>query len=373
MDFRFKNGKFTVLQVSDAQDLKYVRKTMLYMLDKAYERVNPDLIVLTGDNILGNHLRDARFGSKKVINTKEEENASMREAIDKLVAPIEKRKIPFAMIYGNHDDMNEHTKDEQADIYREYSCCVGLDNPDKTVDCDTYNIPIYSENGEKVAYNIWMLDSAWKDKELDKCFCAVKPETIAWYKKKSAELKEGNGGEVVPSIMFQHIPMAETLQFIEECDKSYKYAVEGENGKYFKLKDPNIGFMGEYPSIVTEPNGQLEAMKECGDVKAVVFGHDHQNCFFANIDGIDFIQTSAASFRCYGNKYRGVRVFTLYEDGRYETEFITYEDLCGKNIASGLRYVWDADGLQVAKGGLILGAAAAVIAPTVAIIRKLKK
>ena len=60
MSLKFKNGKFTILQVSDPQDLQYVRKTMMKMLDKAYDRVKPDLIVYTGDNVLGNHFRDAR-------------------------------------------------------------------------------------------------------------------------------------------------------------------------------------------------------------------------------------------------------------------------------------------------------------------------
>ena len=60
---KFHNGVFTVLQVSDAQDLQYVRRTMLWMLGKAYDRVQPDLVLLTGDNPLGNHFRDAMSSS----------------------------------------------------------------------------------------------------------------------------------------------------------------------------------------------------------------------------------------------------------------------------------------------------------------------
>ena len=110
MNLKFKNGKFTLLQVSDPQDLQFVRPTMVRMLNIAYDRVKPDLVVLTGDNILGNHLCDARFGSRIVLDTKEKEFGAMKKAIDNVVAPIEKRNIPFAMIYGNHDDRNRHTK-----------------------------------------------------------------------------------------------------------------------------------------------------------------------------------------------------------------------------------------------------------------------
>lgn len=361
MNLKFKNGKFTVLQVSDPQDLQFVRPTMTRMLEKAYDRVKPDLVVLTGDNILGNHLRDARFGSKIVIKTKAEENKAMRKAIDNVIAPIEKRSVSFAMIYGNHDDRNEHTKEEQAAIYREYPGCVGLFD-ETAPDCDTYNIPIYSENGEKVLFNLYMTDSAWYDKEQDKCFERVKPEAVEWYKRKSAELKAQNGGKPVPSILFQHIPLKEELLFLEECQKDEVGAVPGDRaheGKFYRLKSGVKGEIYEYPSTVESDGGLFEAAKECGDVKAFVFGHDHPNCFEAEIDGIKIIQTSCASFRCYGARNRGVRVFTIYENGEFETEFLTYAELCGTGIGAELAYIWDADGMFKQKAALIAATASA--------------
>lgn len=363
MNLKFKNGKFTVLQVSDPQDLQFVRPTMVRMLNKAYDKVKPDLVVLTGDNILGNHLCDARFGSKIVLDSKEDEYKAMKKAIDNVVKPIEERNIPFAMIYGNHDDRNRHTKDEQADIYRAYKNCVGLDDP-SSPDCDTYNIPIFSEDGTKICYNIYMLDSAWYDREKDECFECVKPEAVEWYRKKSAELKAQNGGKPVPSIMFQHIPMRTELEFLEECGEKDEGAVKGcdeGKGKFFKLKSGIDGEIHEYPSVVSDDNGQEAALKECGDVKAVLFGHDHPNRFEASLDGIDYIQTSCASFRCYGARNRGVRVFTLHEDGSYSTEFLTYKDLCGDGVLQELCYIWDADGMGKQKAALIAGAAAVAV------------
>lgn len=359
MKLKFKKGKIRIMQVSDPQDLQFVRPTMMRMLNKAYDTLKPDLVVLTGDNILGNHLCDARIGSKKVIHDKEGEAGAMKIAIDKIVSPIEKRKIPFAMIYGNHDDMNRLTKDEQADMYREYKFCLGLDDGESP-DVDTYNLPIYSEDGKQIKFNLWMLDSAWKDKELDKCFCMVKPQTVEWYKKKSAELKEMNGGKPVPSLMFQHIPMAETLELIEECGESDNGAVKGPENKYYKLKSLCKGELKEFPSIVTSGNGQFEAMKESGDIKAVVFGHDHPNCFEGVVDGINFIQTSCASFRCYGGRNRGVRIFDIDEKtGNYETRFYTYKDIVGGGIFNELAYIWDADGMIKQKIALIAGTVAA--------------
>ena len=62
------SGKLRIMQVSDPQDMKYVRKAMVDMLDKAYDKLKPDLVVFTGDNILGNHLLDARIGSRQIAS-----------------------------------------------------------------------------------------------------------------------------------------------------------------------------------------------------------------------------------------------------------------------------------------------------------------
>lgn len=359
MQLKFKNGKFRIMQVSDPQDLQFIRPTMVRMLNTAYDAYKPDLIVLTGDNILGNHLCDARLGTRLAIKDVQGEYKAMETAIHKLVKPIEERNIPFAMIYGNHDDRNSFTKEEQADVYRKFSCNVGLDDKESP-DCDTYNIPLYSEDGKTVKFNIWMMASAWHDKEQDKTFEMLKPEAIEWYKKRSAQLRAENGGKAVPSLMFQHIPMIETLSLIEECSKDCKGSTPGPDGKYFKLKDGVEGELGEYPCTVSDANGQMEAIKECGDVKAVVFGHDHRNCFIGNVDGIEFIQTSCASFRCYGSRMRGVRIFDINEDGTYETKMYTFDDICGKSLWNELCYVWDADEMVKHKIALIAGGVAAI-------------
>ena len=115
---KFNNGKLTILQISDPQDTQWVRRTMLTMLNKACDKVNPDLIIFTGDNILGNHLCDMRFGSKQRKLSREAEFKILETAIHHITNIPEKRNIPFAIIFGNHDDRNSFTKDEQADIYR---------------------------------------------------------------------------------------------------------------------------------------------------------------------------------------------------------------------------------------------------------------
>lgn len=367
------SGKLIVMQVSDTQDMKYVRKAMVKMLDNAYDKIKPDLVLFTGDNILGNHLLDARFGNKQIASGKAATLKVMKESIHHICAPLEKRKIPFAMIYGNHDDMNAVSKDEQADIFRSYSMCLPMNNRNGKVDCDTYNIPVYPYEGDKPVFNMWMLDSAWYDKAQDKCFQAIKSETVEWYKETSAKLTAENGGEPVPSLMFAHIPLPEILNLVEECGPNDVGAVLTHQKGWCRLKDGCRGMMQEYPSILPESNGLFDAALECGDVKAIVSGHDHVNCFEGRYKGIEFLQTSCASFRCYGNEMRGVRVFEINQNdpSDYITYFFNYAELCGRTPSAKLRYFWDADEKEKQKAAVIAGTAA-VAAGVLGIILKKK-
>lgn len=348
-------GKFIILQVSDAQDMHIPRRGMFKMLNRVYDRVNPDLIVLTGDNILGNHINDAPIGNWQNVKSKAGTLRRMKKALGYLLNPIEKRKLPFAFIYGNHDDKNCISKEEQAAIYGSYNYCIPYNTENKAVDCDTYNIPVYSSKEDKIAYNIWMIDSAGLDKD-GKSFEYVRPEAIEWYKAKSRQLNKENDGPVM-SLMFQHIPVPQTKSLFIECEKNDKLAVKGDDDKYYKL-DPEKanGYAFEYPCTTEEDFGQLEAINECGDVCALVFGHDHTNCFTSEIQGVNIVQTSGASFRSYGNMVsRGVRVFEIDENdtSTFSTYTISYFDLFGKNFMSVLRYIFNADEYEKIKAVII--------------------
>lgn len=381
MALKFNSGKFTVLQVSDPQDLQFVRKTMVKMLDAAYDRVNPDLVVFTGDNILGNHLRDARFGSRKVILSPDGEYEAMKTAIHHIAEPVDRRGIPFTMIYGNHDDMNFISKEKQAEIWRGYESFVGLDDSDDSGDVATFNLPVMSSDGKKTAFNLWFIDSARLDKAEEKCHTGVKKQAVEWYINKSNRLKEQNGGKPVPSVLFQHIPFSEMTRLNSPCKKDDYGALplfkKGEPEKYIRL-DPAVadGFLGEPIDGCEENNGEFDAIKKQGDVAAAVFGHDHRNNFIAELDGIRIFQSSAASFRCYGNRFRGVRVIEINENEpeSVKTYFLTYSELCGNGPVSRLRYIWDADGEGKKKAALIaFVSAAAITSATAAAIGRKKK
>lgn len=369
MSLSFRNGKFRIMQVSDPQDMHYPRHSMLKMLDKAYDTLKPDLVVFTGDNVLSNHLLDARFGNKKVAEGFEATKERMKKSLAVILEPLEKRGIPFAMIFGNHDDMCCMTKEEIIDLYREYSCFVGLTDTYGFGDIGTHNIPIYS--GDSPVFNLWMMDTSRHNKVEDVITDGVTRDAVEWYVSKSNELREANCGRPVPSLMFQHIPMSEVSDCVEECSCDDEGAVRLYNeDKYIRLipGKVNSGRIYEPTPGCKENYGQFDAVKQQGDVLAVVYGHHHMNMFDITHEGVRMIQTPAASFRCYGNSLRGVRMFEVEENNPYTftTTHYTYFDLMGKTPASMASYFMDADDLEkprrTAIGIVAVAAAAGAVA-----------
>ncbi|MCR5150292.1 MAG: metallophosphoesterase [Clostridiales bacterium] len=360
-----KNGRLVIMQVSDAQDMVHVRRAMTHMLDKAYDCIKPDLVLFTGDNILGNHLLDARIGTRKVADGWYATYERLVKSLEHILVPCEKRGIPFAMIYGNHDDVNAVTKEEHIGIFRRYENCLPMNTDNPEVDCDTYNIPVLSSDGKKTVFNLWMLDSAWHDKETGRSYCEIKPQTTEWFKKTSEELRFANGGESVPSLMFMHVPIKQQYGLLKKCEAETPGAIKDGDGGYVCLDNEKaVGVLGEMPCVCDDDAGLFDAVKQDGSVLALVGGHDHLNSFDGVYDGVRFIQTPCASFRCYGSRERGVRLFVLDENNpaEFETQVFTYDMICGKKPSSELRYFRDADEKVKERIAVIAAGAAAIAA-----------
>lgn len=357
---KFNNGKLTVLQISDPQDMHWVRKTMLRMLDNACDKVQPDLIVFTGDNILGNHLCDKRFGHGQRKLTRQQEYGILKKALGHVLNIAANRNIPFAAVFGNHDDRNSFTKDEQADIFRAYPENRGFINREEL--CGTDCLPVYSSDGQTRLMNFWMTDTARYAHDEDACYEEITKAQTDWFRETSAQLKAENGGKPYPSLMFMHIPFEKVSSFCVECNEADSDF--GENGKFYKLADNAFGSINETVSPVNDEFGFYRAVKDDGGIIGIVSGHDHLNSFEGTADGIRFIATPGASFRSYGNRERGVRVFEFYEDKLtdFYTYTLNYTDLCGDGFTADFGWFWDADNMEKTKFAVLAGAAAAVSA-----------
>lgn len=308
-----EDGKFRILQIADIQDGPFLEYATLDFLTDIIEETQPDLVVLTGDNISGGS------APTKLL---------AKAAITRYMSIFEKAGVPVAMVFGNHDSETVADKEYQMSVYESFDCFVGCEGEDLT-GCGNYNLPIYDAKGEEMLYNLWMIDSltynrhpedenddAYYENDLGGYACVHKDQ-IDWYVKTSNELKAANGGEPVPSMVFQHIVVPEI----------YDALVRDANGKW-ALPKGSTGVLGEDPCPPPYSNGQFDAMLEQGDVVAMFFGHDHKNSFVVNHKGIDLSTTPGVGFSSYGDINRGVRVIDLdtKDLSTYKTEVIRWVD-----------------------------------------------
>ncbi len=319
------DGKFKIMMVNDYQDVDNANGRTVDFYAAALDAQKPDLVVLVGDQ-----LSDVfPFATKERI----------RKAIDNICAPLEARGIPFLVTMGNHDHdrTNVVSREEQFEMYHSYSMCVAAEDG---ADCATYNKVIYGSDGVTPKFNIYMMDTNNKDENGG--YCGVNAEQVEWYKAKSDELKALNGGKVLPSILFQHIPVKEVYQLLETVDYRTENAVFSTvDGNWYAIKEDMMvsegGTMGEAPCSedLTKTTGQYEAWLEKGDITlGAYFAHDHLNNFVGKTkDGIILGYNAGTGFRSYGRGGdRSVRVFEFDENDveNYSTRCVTYSETIEK-------------------------------------------
>lgn len=320
-----EDGSFKIMQINDTQDVgKNADGRMLEFVAAALDKEQPDLVVFVGDQLSDVY----PFGTKE----------DMTLAIQNVLDLVAERNIPFLMTLGNHDhdNMDVLSEEEQYAVYTSYENCYATSNG---TDGFTYSVPVKSSDGKDTVFNIYMMNT--HNKAEDGGYSGVNAEQVEWYKNTSAALKAANGGEVVPSLLFQHVPVKEIYSLFTECEYNDDGAVYSRrDSKWYKLDETKAeGNFGEAPCSENfdRVTGQYEAWLECGDIMGAFFAHDHVNTFVGtNDDGVTMGYNGGAGFRSYGlGDDRCVRVFELNEDDveNYSTRLVTYEEATGKEIA----------------------------------------
>lgn len=329
---RFKSdGTFRIMQIADTQEIYTVNPDTLKLIDGALEQEKPDLVVFTGDQIKG-------YG----VTFRKKTEERVKSTIDQLLQPIVKRGIPFAVTFGNHDKQCGISAQAQWAIYKTYPNCVGEDAAE--VDgCGTFALPILASRSDRVAFNLYLIDSHGDAKGGG--YEPVDPSQLTWYQKVREQLKEENGGSYVPSMVFQHIPCHEYYKILRPVSKKEKNAVRAfrtHKNEYY-LMDEKLcsagGLFKEPPSIPDKDTGEFQVLKEKGDVIAMFVGHDHNNSFVGRYEGIDLGYTQGCGFNVYGpGPERGVRIFDLNEKTprSYQTHTVTFRELFGTKVARPL-------------------------------------
>ena len=271
----------------------YIRDTI--------EMTNPDLILITGDIIYG-------------------EFDDTGESLLKLTRFMDSFKIPWAPIFGNHE--NESTKgvDWQCEVLEnaEYS----FFKRGNVTGNSNYTIGIVQNDDLKRI--IYMMDSNGCSNTNDpsvKKTVGFAEDQLAWFEE-TAEKAEQFAGDKVKSFVGYHIPTIEFGQaavaagYQESPTQTKSYVigkhVEAKNGDFGKKSEPFEG-MHEVP-------GLLDMFKEHG-VDGVFVGHCHQISTSVLYEGIRWtFGLKTGTYDSHDTKYVGGTYIEVKTDNSFTVE-----------------------------------------------------
>lgn len=301
------DGKFQIMVFADIQDDAPVKETTITLMTEALAKIKPDLVVYLGDNVIG---------------------AGVKDTVKEIVTPVVDAGVPFTFVYGNHDPEFEE-KETLMEYFKEFGgeLCLATDAAPEIYGYGNSNLLIRSSDGKKNAFNLWFIDSGSSnpDKEVGG-YDYVHEDQVKWIKDTADKLKAENGGEYIPSMLFQHIIMPEVYEILYPklpFTIGEDYTINGTT--YFP-----VPFFSRHTGIILEPCspsynsvGQFDVCAETG-VVATFHGHDHVNDFTTNYKGVHIVNIPTVGGQAYSDAIsRGVGLITLDEKDLSDFEYKT--------------------------------------------------
>lgn len=307
-ELRFKDGKFKIFCISDLHGVVDFDTRILRDLEALLEKVKPDLLMVLGD---------------LVWNDAMESPENMLKFLRPVFDVVEKKNIPWAHVFGNHDnDCVGYTDFSQQAVYESFALDLAKRGPEEIHGMANYVLPIRSEFGDDIVYNVWALDSHDSLGNLIKEFNLGDPhdkwtrqctypsclhdwgceydtlnfDQLMWYYNSSLELEQ-YAGHKIPGVMTMHIPIPEYSILYKNTAETY---YEGTRREAVGCSPINSGL--------------LNAMLNRGDIKTVVSGHDHINDYTGSYLGIKLCYDAGLNYDGYcDDDLRGGRVLEIEE------------------------------------------------------------
>lgn len=224
----------------------------LEFIGKVLDIEQPDLVVLSGDQIFGLTAPDSATAALKAYS------------------PFIERKIPFAAVLGNHDAEGSLAAKELMQLFADLPYSVGVVGPETIDGYGNYVTTVQGKSNSSVALAFYFVDSHdySQNKKEYPGYDWIKENQLKYMKEQAESIKDGvaefekekvkqNGkikNKTHLSMAFFHIPLPEFKNTTETL----------------------VGTPREDSGSPKYNSGARDAFQEIG-VKAISIGHDHCN------------------------------------------------------------------------------------------------
>ncbi len=274
-------GSFKILQLTDLHFFggtgKLDRKTF-HLAQKLIDETKPNLVVITGD---------ITFAVDNITATR------------KFINFMASTGVKWAPSFGNHDSTGYGDKTKLASMFKAAPNSLFDYGPTNLTDNGKYNtlgnyaINITDSTGV-VKSSVIIVDSneTGTDKQEGK-YAPISFSTVNWYEWFVKGVKQSNGGTVLPSMLFFHIPLPESALAMQNVEL-------GQQGLNEKIYGSG------------KNTGMFAKIIECGSTIATFSGHDHQNFFQTIYKGVLLTNNISCGYNTYGDtKLKGGRIIEL--------------------------------------------------------------
>jgi hypothetical protein len=267
------NGRFKIMQLTDIHynftNPPELAQSSLEFISETAALVKPDLIMVTGDVVVTN---------------------DTRKAWQNIAETLSKTKIPWAVVFGNHDSEYELTNRQIIDILTDYPYNLTENGSEDVSGNSNYVLPIIASASDgKTAAVLYCFDTRKQHNWIDY-------SQIDWYRQQSGYFTKQNNEIPLPALVFYHVPVPEYNEVIG--------------------KPTTVGLQQEKVCCPELNSGSFVAMHECKDVMGIFVGHDHDNNYIGCLHNICLAYGYKSGKQSYGKIGRGVRVIELFEGER---------------------------------------------------------
>lgn len=290
---RFRtDGTLTLVQFTDThfEDGCAADQRTQALMGQVLDLEQPDLVLLTGDVLGGQGVQDPRA------------------AWQMAAAPMVARSLPWAAIFGNHDDECGLSRQALLAIQQGIPGCLTRPGPVRVSGLGNFLLRIRQAKGPRTGYVLCCLDTNNYAETPIGGHGWVREDQIRWFRQAMGRLGPPSAPVSPPVLVFIHIPLPEYEEVwrLGRCQGEKREAVC-------------------CPRINT---GLFAAMHLAGRVRGVFAGHDHLNDYEGSLHGIRLCYGRASGYNTYGEEdfRHGARIIRLQEGEADFTTWIRLDD-----------------------------------------------